>query len=164
MKNKKILILSTLMITLLLSSCANKEVENKEENTESNQVLEDINNEVENMENEVENMETEETKNSTTENTWAIEWKVQKLNKTYTSPGGQDEVEFSITMSWSTIENVDAKLVKWLEESEERTEAFQKEINTVLKWKTIEEASQIKIVWGSSLTTEAFKSALKDLK
>jgi hypothetical protein len=157
MKNKKIFILSTLMITLLLASCTNKEVENEWESNENKQVLEEINEEVENMVQEIDT-------NTTMENTWTTDSKVQKLNKVYTSPGWQDEVEFSITMSWNTIENVDTKLVKWSEVSEARTKAFKDTVNTELKWKTLEEASKIKIIWGSSLTTEAFKSALKDIK
>ncbi len=154
MKNKKLVLLSTILLTILLSSCGNKEVEKIEE-VDNTQVLNDMNNEVANID------ATETT--STWTDTSIPEAKVQKLNKTYVSPGWNDEVEFTVIMNGILIENVEAKLVTWNPDSEKYTAWFAKWINEVVKGKTTEEASTISIVSGASLTTEAFKSVIKDV-
>lgn len=164
MKNKSLVIYSTLVLTILLSSCWNKETQVKIEETktgsENTQALDEINNEMQKVE---ENNEMSQTGENITQSGTTTA-KVVKLDKVYTSPGWQDEVEFSISLNGNVIENVETKLIKWNNETKRQTENFNKNINDEIKGKTIEEAKNINIVWGSSLTTEAFKSALKDLK
>ncbi|MDD2870422.1 MAG: hypothetical protein PHS49_00395 [Candidatus Gracilibacteria bacterium] len=158
MKNNKIFILLALFLTIFLASCGSENTEviedTTENNTENTQVLEDINNELENIEQQ-DDIQSDNSANTET--------KVVKLNKVYTTPGGEDEVEFNITMNGNLIENVDTKLIVGGDISQARTKAFSDSVNTELKGKTLEEAAEISIIGGSSLTTGAFKSALKDM-
>lgn len=149
MKNKSIFVYVTL-VTLLLTSCWNK----TETNTETNQVLDEINQEVEKIDNITTTWDEQSSINS--------EAKVLKLEKKYTSPGWEDQVEFNITMNWNVIENVEANLLIWWDISKKRTEAFNNEIMSI-KWKTIEEVQNMTVIWWSSLTTQAFKDALKEI-
>lgn len=186
MKKFKMFFSIVLLMVLTLSSCGKKEeIENVNsvstwtENSENKEALEEVNSEVDKVIGEIEN---------TIENTWSNEkswntevstgktnigefkntsftWesKLIKLSKNYVSPGWNDEVAFSVKVSWDKIENVSVEMVKWDETSEKIIKSFRDSINTSIVWKTIEEAKNISTVWWASLTTNAFKAALKNM-
>lgn len=87
-----------------------------------------------------------------------------QLEQTYTSPAGTETVSFQLDINDGVIENVGIIPV-WVENpvSTARIDAFANEINTVIIGKTLEEAKNIGVVGGSSLTTEAFITALKNM-
>lgn len=148
MRERKILFFVSFFVLLSLVSCwkTNEEVS---VNNETQQVVNEVNNEL---------TQTEQT------TSWqSVESKVVKSKQVYTSPGWQDEVEFSITVQWNVVENVQAQMLVGGDMSHKRTQAFNDWV-VELKWKTIEELSEIQAIWGSSLTTQAFKTALKEIQ
>lgn len=158
MKKFKIFLSISLFFILTLWSC-NKEKDviidsNQTWTVDSTGLLEEINSEVENNENSA---------NNENWSSGSLDSKVVKINKTYVSPGWNDEIEFSIKTNWDKIENVSVNMVKWSEISTKLATSFWEWINSVIVWKTIEEAKNIDTVWWASLTTNAFKEALKDI-
>lgn len=168
------LFFSIALLTLLtLTSCNKKEeveenatvvktetwVENKETSTwtEDQKTLENVNSEVDQVINDIEG-EVEKSWSDT-----GSTWTVKKLNQMYKTPGWDDEVAFSIKMKWDKIENVMVETVKWSEISTKMMKSFWDWINSVIVWKTIEEAKNISVVGWASLTTNAFKDALKNM-
>jgi hypothetical protein len=89
--------------------------------------------------------------------------KVNKINKTYKTPGWNDEVAFTITMNGNTIEKVVTESVKWNDISRKLQQSFWDAINAQIKGKTLEEAKWIKAVGGASLTTKAFVDVLETM-
>lgn len=188
MKKFKMFFSIVLLMVLTLSSCGKKEeIENGNINkistwTESNEnkeALDEVNSEVDkvigDIESTIENTWSDEkswntkvstgnTNSGTVNNTSSIsESKVTKLNKTYVSPGWNDEIVFSIKTKWDKIENVTIEKIKWDETSKKIIKSFWDSINNVIVGKTIEEAKNISTVWWASLTTNAFKEALKNM-
>lgn len=176
MKKFKMFFSIVLLMVLTLSSCGKKEeIENVNsvstwtESSENKEALEEVNSEVDKVIGEIEstientwsNMEVSTGTIKNTSSTW--ESKVIKLNKTYVSPGGNDEIAFSVKMNWDKIENVLVETVKWWDISQKMMKLFWDSINTSIVWKTIEEAKNISTVWWASLTTNAFKDALKNM-
>ena len=103
------------------------------------------------------------TKNEETRNESSSLPKVIKLNQTYTSPGWQDEVAFTISLEGNTITEVKSETIKAHEVSQKYQNGFAKDINSAVKGKTLEEAKEISTVAWASLTTGAFKKALKNM-
>lgn len=90
--------------------------------------------------------------------------KIIELSQTYTSPAGEENVRFTIDISGETIENVSVTPVGVENPiSNKKITSFADAINTSVTGKTLEEAENIDIVGGSSLTTGAFTQALKDM-
>ncbi len=92
-----------------------------------------------------------------------VDSKTLKLNQSYTSPGWKDEVEFTVALDGKVIRSVTVKTIKGGDITKKLQAAFGSAINTVIAWKTIEEAKNIATVWGASLTTQAFISAIKSM-
>jgi len=89
---------------------------------------------------------------------------VTTLTQLYTSPAGEEEVVFAVTMDGDTISHVEVTPKSPQSQiSVTRMENFGKNINSEIDGKTILEAQDIGVVGGSSLTTKAFKAALKDM-
>lgn len=129
--------------------------ENTWSTEENKKDLEEVNSEIEQVINEIEKSWSETGATSS--------WKVMKIDKTYKSPGWDDKVSFSIKLNWNKIESVAVTPVEWSEKSREEMAEFGKSINSVVSWKTIEEAKNISVVGWASLTTNAFKEALKNI-
>lgn len=169
LKDKKF-ILSLVALTLL-ASCAKKDAPTDEvTDTGSNtsiveeELLNDINEVIES----IESGSTDETvSGSTTPDTPkaddAAGEKVMKLNQTYTSPGGEDEVEFTVTMNGDTIENVAVKTIKGNDVTKKLQAAFWDAINSEIKGKTLTDVEALSAVGWASLTTGAFKKAVKNM-
>lgn len=102
----------------------------------------------------------EPTKTKLDTPTWL---KVNKINKTYKSPGWNDEVAFTITMNGDKIEKVVTESVKWNDISKKLQQSFWDAINAQIKGKTLEEAKWVKAVGGASLTTKAFVDVLETM-
>jgi len=158
---KNIFIYVALILTLALSSCwveeENSEKINTNSESETNQVIDDINQEIDNIEN------TNSWETSSQNNTES-QTKVVEINKNYDTPHwDHEEVKFTITLNDNIIEDIKAETIKWVDYTHTRIASFSDHANELLKWKTIEEAWNIWVIWWSSLTTEAFKLALKDL-
>lgn len=171
MKKFRLFFAIILLAMLTLSSCTKEE----STSTENKEVLNEINDEVDKTANEEKNesAETEKTENVswttvTTESKpieTASSWKVQKINKIYKSPGWNDEVAFSIELDWDKkIKKVLVETVKWWDTSTQLMKLFADSINKEVVWKTITEAGGVVAVWWASLTTNAFKDALKEVK
>lgn len=90
-------------------------------------------------------------------------FKVNKISKTYKSPGGIDEVTFSITLDGNKIKSVETKSIKGGEISQKLQKSFWEAINTQIAGKTLEEAKNLKAVGGASLTTKAFIEVISTL-
>lgn len=90
--------------------------------------------------------------------------KVIELPQAYTSPAGEENVVFTINVEGGIITDVDVT-PKWVENqiSQKRIDAFAQNIDAVVEGKTLEEAQNISVVGGSSLTTDAFTAALKNM-
>lgn len=171
MKKFRLFFAIVLLATLTLSSCTNDEKAKAPENKE---VLNEVNTEVDNTVKEDEKTESTwaeasevketEASTSTTETKIVQTWKVQKINKIYKSPGWDDEVSFSVEMDWDKIKSVLVTTIKWGDDSTKLMKLFGDSINKEVSWKTIAEVSDISAVWWASLTTIAFKEALKDVK
>lgn len=90
--------------------------------------------------------------------------KVIELNQTYASPAGDENVRFTINLSGDTIESVSTAAIGVENNiSQARIDAFGAAINSAISWKTLEEAKNIGVVGGSSLTTDAFTAAIKGM-
>lgn len=154
--NKKILTSFLIFITFLtLVSCWNNT-----ENTNNN-----INEETENINSMIEDTNNTEANNndSQMETSWDSNWEILKLEKKYISPGWEDDVVFNINIENWVIQNVNCDINKANRESREYIGRFNDIINTVIIWKTIEEAKNIDIVWWASLTTNAFIQAINEI-
>lgn len=141
-----------LLVTLvLLASCG----------TETTVTPEEVTNELPQVETPsvVEEIENETT--TTTEETDAE--KIIELNQSYTSPGWEEKVAFTITLDGEKIRSVAVVGTSDNEISGKRMQAFADAINGEISGKTLEEAKEISVVGGSSLTTGAFKAALKSM-
>jgi len=90
-------------------------------------------------------------------------WSIIKLHKAYTSPWGTDKVTFDISMSGDKIIGIKINEIKTNPTSKVYIWFFNDNIWEVVKWKTIKEIRKIDTIWGASLTTNAFKEALKNL-
>ncbi len=89
--------------------------------------------------------------------------KVNKINKVYKTPGGDDEVSFSIQLDGNTIKNVQIESIKGGDISKKLQKSFWDAINGQIVWKTLDEAKNVKAVWGASLTTKAFVDVINTL-
>lgn len=90
--------------------------------------------------------------------------KVIELTQTYVAPPGNETIDISMSLNWNTIENITVSPV-WVENpiSKKHISGFAENIQDTVAGMTLEEASEISIVAGASLTTWAFKKALKDM-
>lgn len=73
---------------------------------------------------------------------------------------GEDEVEFTLTMNGDKIENVEMKSLS-ADKLTPPQQNFADAINAAVKGKTMNDVKDLTTVGGSSLTTEAFKEALR---
>ena len=93
------------------------------------------------------------------------EKKVIELNQTYTSPAWEEDVAFTINMLGDTIENISVLAWKNVVNNitKARINAFAEAVTDALMGKTLQEAKNVEVIGGSSLTTGAFKKAIKDM-
>jgi outer membrane biosynthesis protein TonB len=89
--------------------------------------------------------------------------KVVRLTQVYNSPGGQDEIGFNVTIEGNKIKDISANTIKAHKVSQNYQDAFANEIGKAVIGKTLWEAENISTVAGASLTTGAFKKALKNM-
>jgi len=153
-----------LLVTLvLLTSCGSETQENGEMTNELPQVESptDVMEELQEQTDMIEEQNTEETPVSEATSSAS---KIITLKQNYTSPAGEELVEFDIEMDGETITNVKMTPIEVKSEiTEKRMAAFSDDINDAVVGKTLAEASDISVVGGSSLTTGAFKTALKNM-
>ena len=158
-----------LLSVLTLSSC---------NNTPNKEVLNNVNNEINSLTWTTKNTVDQTAQDVKTEtstwnvvseaNSWTVDnnktaWdRVVKVDKKYTTPAWEDKVSFSVKLNWDKIQDVQVEVLSGWDITKKRVESFWKAINEAVVWKTLEEAGSISIVWGSSLTTNAFKEVLKD--
>lgn len=126
-----------LLLTVFIASCGAKVDETKVvEDETTTEVVTEINNELENL-NEVTPIKN-----------------IVKLDAKYNNPAWEVDMVIDYTLDDNgVIETIDVSATTY-----DLTE-FNESIK-ILVWKTIEEAKNTEITWGS-LTTEAFKKALK---
>ncbi len=120
-------------------------------------------NEIEKIADEVENTTGSGVNETPIDETEAEANAIQTLTQTYTSPGGEETVAFTIHMDDSQIEKVEVVGTSNNDISKARIQAFADAINTTISGKTLAEAKSIGVIGGSSLTTGAFKEALKSM-
>lgn len=80
----------------------------------------------------------------------------------YELPGGkgEEELEFKVTMNGGVIESVTVKNLN-INDLTPPQQNFADAINSVIKGKSINDIKELSVVGWSSLTTEAFKEALR---
>lgn len=128
-----------------------------------NNTLEKINQETESIE-RTENIEDTKTIENVSQDTGLETPKIIELKQTYNSPAGEEYVGFRINMNGEKIDSVEVTPILTQNEiSEKRISAFAEGITNAISGKTLAQAENISIVWGSSLTTNAFKEALKNM-
>jgi len=143
-----------LAIILSLTSCTNS----------SNEItLDNINSETENINNMIDSGSVIWISETWTSSSLTNE-KVVKLESTYLSPGWENDVNFEIKTdkNW-VITNVFCYIIEADKTSINYISWFNNIVDSVIKWKTIEEAKEISTVWGASLTTNAFKNAISKI-
>ncbi len=91
------------------------------------------------------------------------EEKTINLTQNYSSPGGPESFSLSINTSDGKIQNIDISVIEAGNVWQKYISSFANSINNATNGLTIEEASEIGIVSGASLTTNAFKAALKNM-
>lgn len=85
--------------------------------------------------------------------------------ETYTSPAGEEQVEFKLTVdSTGMIVGADTVVMGKAPISKVRQEAFKKDFPSVVVGKKLAELEKIDRVGGSSLTTGAFNAAISKLQ
>lgn len=89
--------------------------------------------------------------------------KVELLETVYNSPGGPETVVFNVSIRDDIIDNVSLDVLESSPVGDKYLARFESGINDATAGLTIQEASEIPIVSGSSLTTKAFTTALKGL-
>lgn len=126
-----------LLLTVFIASCGAKVDETKVvEDETTTEVLADINNELDTLEVD-ENIAD-----------------ITKIDAKYTNPAWEVDMVINYTLDWSgTIATINTTATTY--DLSQFNDAIQS-----LVWKTIEEAKNTEITWGS-LTTDAFKKALK---
>lgn len=132
-----------LILSVFLVSCGAKVEEKNVEMDVDNitsEVISDINSELETLDNQDEIIPVKN---------------IIKLDATYTNPAWEVDMVINYTLDdkW-VIETIDVNATTY-----DLTE-FNEEVKTQLVGKTLEEAKNTEVAWGS-LTTEAFKKALK---
>lgn len=80
--------------------------------------------------------------------------------QTYTSPAWKVSVKFTTTKEWDVIKTASVDFVSGDNMSENFVKKFSDELSTVVG-KKISEISNIKAIWGASLTTAAFIEYIK---
>ncbi len=88
---------------------------------------------------------------------------VVTLNETYTSPGWEEWVSFTLTLDGDIISDIQVVWDTDNQISQLRQGKFIEAVANVVEWKTISEAQETWVIGGSSLTTAAFHNALKSL-
>lgn len=73
---------------------------------------------------------------------------------------GEEEIEFTLTMLGDKIENVEVKNLN-AEKLNPPQQNFADAVNAAVKWKSMRDVQDLATIGGSSLTTEAFKEALR---
>ncbi len=130
-----------LVLSVFLVSCGAKAPEiTTEVDVENitNEVVSEINSELETIEDEMVPVKD-----------------IVKIDATYTNPAWEVDMVINYTLSdTGVIETIEVSATTY-----DLTE-FNEEVKSQLVWKTIEEAKNTEVAWGS-LTTEAFKKALK---
>lgn len=130
-----------LVISVFLVSCGAKAPETTTEvdvENITNEVVSEINSELETIEDEMVPVKD-----------------IVKIDATYTNPAWEVDMVINYTLSdTGVIETIEVSATTY-----DLTE-FNEEVKSQLVWKTIEEAKNTEVAWGS-LTTEAFKKALK---
>ncbi|USN57858.1 MAG: hypothetical protein H6767_05830 [Candidatus Peribacteria bacterium] len=89
--------------------------------------------------------------------------KVVRLEQTYTSPAGNDSVAFELSMNGETIEGITVTPLTEHPVSIQRINSFGDIIGTFVTGKKVSELDELDAIGGSSLTTNAFKEAIKSL-
>lgn len=91
--------------------------------------------------------------------------KKASVETTYISPGGEEEVGFTVYVDEDgTITDAETLVLGKSPTTMMRQKSFAAEMPTVLKGKKLSELENVDRIGGSSLTTAAFNKALTDLK
>ena len=148
--NKKYFI-SYMLLLLILSGCSNTIIKEKENKAETISVNKKIQNETKSI---VNNNIIAKTKTN------SDIMDIMKLKQKYFTPWGEYDLELEISLDSWKISNVNAYIqnpgpVAWA-----FVEIFQSNINSVVSWMTLSEATQINNVSWASLTTWAFIRAI----
>lgn len=138
----KILVL--LLTITLLASCTNKD--EKIENTEiwDTKVIEETVNDIEKSMNSLDDLIKDESK-------------VQLINYKYSNPA--QEVNLNIEYNLDAENKI--SMISITSDNWDKLEWFNTAAQEVLIGKTLKQASEVDLISGASLTTEAFKEAIK---
>jgi hypothetical protein len=89
----------------------------------------------------------------------------RRAEASYKSPGGEDRVAFTVvTSEGGVIADARAEVLQAGDVSKKYVETFSKELPMMLKGKKLSELTSIDKVSGASLTTDAFNTAIGQLK
>jgi hypothetical protein len=99
------------------------------------------------------------------ESTSEIGTKKVSVTRTYQSPGGPEQVAFSVTVDESgIITDAQTQVLGKSPTTIMRQESFAKEMPIALKGKKLSDLEKVDRIGGSSLTTGAFNAALSEMK
>lgn len=136
-------IFSVIMLLTLLASCTTASVETEQKT--------------------IEDTTTQETIADITDNMWDLEnmvkdeSKVQLVKYTYANPAQEVNMDIKYNLDESgKITMIDITSDNW-----DKLWGFNTAAKEVLVWLTLEQASEVELISGASLTTAAFKEAIK---
>lgn len=100
----------------------------------------------------------------TQEGAWKRDGNVYSTSVTYSSPGGQEDNTFRITLENGVISKVEVDILTKIAASVRYQELFAEELPKVIVGKRLSEVGPIDRISGASLTTDIFNEAIEKLK
>ena len=137
-------ILSLLIFVMFLASCTSTSVQNEQKTMKDTIVSQETVSELTDAMSDLDNMEKDESK-------------VQLIKYSYANPA--QEVNMDIQYNLDTENKI--SMIEITSDNYEGVSNFNSAAKDVVIWLTLEQASEVGLISGASLTTAAFKEAIK---
>ena len=100
----------------------------------------------------------------TPEGAWTKIGNVYSTSVTYSSPGGQEDNTFRVTLDNGVITQVEVDVLTKIQASVRYQELFAEKLPSIIVGKRLSEVGPIDRISGASLTTDVFNEAIEKLK